>query len=73
MALALADDVRCPHCKRPVAAKVEHPIRGGDWMVRCDPCDIWTVVEIGVVQAAPECAECGKGHLLEDCPAMLEP
>lgn len=41
-----SQDVLCPHCKNPVDAKVEHPIRAGDWMVRCERCDVWSVVEM---------------------------
>lgn len=44
------DGVLCPYCRKPVDAKVEHPIRFGDWMVYCGKCDVWTVVPIRFAQ-----------------------
>lgn len=47
------EEVRCPYCKRPVTAKLEHPNIGRDgqkstldkdWMAYCQPCDVWTVI-----------------------------
>lgn len=44
----VTENIMCPYCKRPVDAKLEHPIRWGDWMIRCEDCDVWSVVTIKV-------------------------
>jgi len=47
----MTEPVRCPYCKRPMAAQLEHPNVGRDggdgglakhWMAYCEHCDVWT-------------------------------
>lgn len=35
---------KCPHCKEPVDARLEHPWYPNEWLIRCDACDVWSVV-----------------------------
>lgn len=40
----MGQNVPCPQCKRPVDAQLDHPTLKDSLLVRCEKCDLWSVV-----------------------------
>lgn len=60
------EEVLCPLCKRTVAVKTEHSTLRDSWIIRCGPCDVWSVVP-----SAKKAPKVSATHCRPDKPEWL--